>query len=53
MVQPYQFDAESDPEGEVPEEAQTLRLQQDVLECLECLNNISLFYVLLHLLPRN
>ena len=31
-VQPNQFDQESDPEGEAPEEIQTLRLQQDVSE---------------------
>lgn len=34
MVQPYEFDPESDPEGEAPEEVQTLRLQQDVSEWL-------------------
>ena len=28
----YQFDPESDPEGEAPEEIQTLWLQQDVSE---------------------
>ena len=39
--QPYQFDPESDPEGEAPEEAQTL--QQDMSEWLVCLNNVSLF----------
>ena len=50
-VQPYQFDPESDPEGEAPEEVQTLRLQQDISEWLVCLNNVSLFYVLLQLLP--
>ena len=43
FVQPYQFDPESDPEEEVPEEVQTLRLQQDVTEWSECLNNVSLF----------
>ena len=43
VVQPYQFDPESDPEGEAPEEAQTLRLQQDISEWLVCLNNVSLF----------
>ena len=48
FVQPYQFDPESDPEGEAPEEIQWL--QQDILEWLVCLNNISLFYVLLQLL---
>ena len=47
FVQPNQFD----PEGEAPEEVQTLRLQQDVSEWLVCLNNVSLFYVLLQLLP--
>ena len=41
FVQPNQFD----PEGEAPEEVQTLRLQQDVSEWLVCL------YVLLQLLP--
>ena len=51
VVQPYQFDPESDPEGEAPEEVQTLWLQQDVSEWLVCLNNVSLFYVLLQLLP--
>ena len=51
FVQPNQFDPESDPEGEAPEEVQTLRLQQDVSEWLVCLNNVSLFYVLLQLLP--
>ena len=43
FVQPYQFDPESDPEGEAPEEVQTLRLQQDISEWLVCLNNVSLF----------
>ena len=43
FVQPNQFDPESDPEGEAPEEVQTLRLQQDVSEWLVCLNNVSLF----------
>ena len=51
VIQPYQFDTESDPEGEAPEEVTTLRLQQDVSEWLVCLNNVSLLYVLLHLLP--
>ena len=38
------FDAESGPEGEAPEEVQTLRLQQDVSEWLVCLNMLlSLF----------
>ena len=32
VVQLYQFDPESDPEGEAPEEIPTLRLQQDVSE---------------------
>ena len=32
FVQPYQFDPESNPEGEAPEEAQTLWLRQDVSE---------------------
>ena len=43
VIQPYQFDPESDPEGEAPEEIQTLRLQQDVSEWLVWLNNVSLF----------
>ena len=30
FVQPNQFDPEWDPEGEAPEEVQTLWLQQDV-----------------------
>ena len=51
FIQPHQFDPESDPEGESPEEVQTLRLQQDISEWLVCLNNVSLFYVLLQLLP--
>ena len=38
VVQPYQFDPESDAKGEAPEELQTLRLQQDVSEWLVCLN---------------
>ena len=51
VVQPYQFGPELDPEGEAPGEVQTLWLQQDVSEWLVCLNNVSLFYVLLQLLP--
>ena len=51
--QSYQFDPESDTEGEAPEEVQTLHLQQDVSEWLVCLNNVSLFYVLLQLLPSS
>ena len=43
LVQPNQFDPEWDPEGEAPEEVQTLWLQQDVSEWLVCLNNVSLF----------
>ena len=43
VAQPYQFDPESNPEGEAAEEVQTLRLQQDVSEWLVCLNNVSLF----------
>ena len=50
VVQPYRFEPESDPEGEAPEEIQTLWLQQDISEWLVCLNNVSLF-VLVHLLP--
>ena len=38
-----QFDPEWDPEGEAPEEVQTLWLQQDVSEWLVCLYNVSLF----------
>ena len=51
VVQPYQFVPDSDPEGEAPEEVQTLRRQQGVSEMLVCMNNVSLFYVLLQLLP--
>ena len=51
LVQPYQYDPESEPKGEAPEEIQTLWLQQDVSEWLVCLKNVSLFYVLLQLLP--
>ena len=51
FVQPHKFDSGSDPEGEAPEEVQTLRLQQDVSQWLVCLNNVSLYYVLLQLLP--
>ena len=43
FFQPYQFDPEWDPEGEAPEEEETLWLQQDVSEWLMCLNNVSLF----------
>ena len=51
VIQPYQFDPESDPEGETPEEVQTLWLQQGLLsELLVCLTNVSLFNVLLQLL---
>ena len=32
VVQPYQFEPESDPEGETPAEIRTLRLQQEVSE---------------------
>ena len=32
VAQLYQFDPESDPEGEAAEEIQTLQLQQDVSE---------------------
>ena len=45
FVQPYQFDPESDPEGEAPKEVQTLRLQQDVSEWLVCLNVSSFICV--------
>ena len=43
VVQPYQFDPGWDPEGEAPDEVQTLWLQKDVSEWLVCLNNVSLF----------
>ena len=41
VIQPYQFDPESDPEGETSEEIQTLRQHQDVSEWLVCLNNVT------------
>ena len=41
--QPNQFDPESDPEGEAPEDIETPRLQLDVPEWLVCLNNVNLF----------
>ena len=41
FVQPYQFDPVSNPEGEAPEEIQTLWLQQDVSKWLVCLNNVK------------
>ena len=41
FIQP--FDPESDPEGETPEEVQTLWLQQDISEWSVWLNNVSLF----------
>ena len=43
VVQPYQFDPKLDPEGEAPEEIQTLLLQQNVSEWLVFLNIVSLF----------
>ena len=43
FIQRNQFDPESDPEGEAPEEVQTLRLQQDISQWLVRLNNVSLF----------
>ena len=43
FIQLNQFDPESDPEGEAPDEVQTLWLQKDVSEWLVCLNNVSLF----------
>ena len=47
VVQSYQFDPESDPEGEAPEGIQSLPLQ-DISEWLVCLNMLlSLFNVLL------
>ena len=48
VVQPYQCDPEPDPEGEVPEEIQTLQLQQDLSEWFVCLNIVlSSSYALL------
>ena len=47
VIQPNQFN----PEEEAPEEVQTLWLLQDISEELVCLNYVSLFYVLLQLLP--
>ena len=47
VIQPYQFNPELDPEGEEPEEIQTLQLQQDVSERLVCLNMLVCSYVLL------
>ena len=41
FIQQYQFDPELDPEGEAPEEVQTLWLQQDVSEWLVSLNNVT------------
>ncbi|XP_034552718.1 P2X purinoceptor 7-like [Notolabrus celidotus] len=38
LVRPYEFDPESDPEGEVPEEAQNVRLRQHVSEWCSCGN---------------
>ena len=52
VAQPYQFDPESDPEGEAAEEVQPLRLRQHFSEWLVCLNNVCLFYVLLQLLQH-
>ena len=43
IIQPYQFDPESDPEGEAPEEVQIL--QQDVSEWLVCLNMLLSLFV--------
>ena len=43
FIQPYRYDPESNPEGEAPEEVQTLWLQKDVSEWLVWLNNVSLF----------
>ena len=45
VVQPYPFDLESDPEGEAPEEIQTLRLQQHVSKWLVCLNMLLSLFV--------
>ncbi|XP_075891590.1 uncharacterized protein LOC142894211 [Nelusetta ayraudi] len=36
VVQPYQFEPESDPEGETPAEIRTQRLQQDISEWCSC-----------------
>ena len=43
VVQPYQFDPESD-SGEATEEIQTLRLQQDVSEWLVYLNMLLILF---------
>ena len=51
FAQPYQLDPEWDPEGEAPEEMQTLQLQQDVSEWLVCRKTLVSLYVLLQLLP--
>ena len=51
MVQPYQFDPESDLEGEAPEVVQTLWLQQDVSKWLVCLNNVSLYVCVVTVTP--
>ena len=45
VVQPHQFDPESDPEGEAPEESKTLQLQQDVSKWLVCLNMLLSLFV--------
>ena len=45
VIQPYQLDPELDPEGEAPEEIQTLWLQQDVSEWLVCLKMLLSLFV--------
>ena len=45
VFQLYQFDPESDPEGEAPEIKQILRLQQNVSEWLVCLNMLLSLFV--------
>ena len=45
VVQPYQFDPDSDPDGEAPEELQTLWLQQEVSEWLMCVNMLLSSFV--------
>ena len=48
VFHPNHFDPELDPEGEAPEEAQTLRLQQHISEWLVCLNNVFTVTTKLH-----
>ena len=40
VIQPHLFDPQPDPDGEVPEEIQTPRLQQGISEWLVCLNKL-------------